>query len=250
MKILFFLITALMISCVPQRQIEYLHTKEMSDKQVNLYKDMDSRLIRPGDELYIQVYSFSNNISSPVGAESSTMAVTPYSASLLSYKVDKDSSIIFPLIGRVAIAGLNIHHAELNLKSRLESYISHPSVKIKLVNTNISVMGEVSHPGNYTYTNTPLNIFQALSLAGDISEYGDRKHVRIIRNNDQNVGIGYIDLTTEDIIKSKYFYLEANDVIYVRPLKRRFWGVNRFPFEILISTASIIATLMITYKLY
>ncbi len=249
-KILVIFLTGLFFACVPQRQSEYMQTRQYQDQKINIYKDIDSRQLEPGDELFIQVYSFNNNISSPVGSETSSQTATPYSSTLQSYKINKDSSIIFPLIGKIVLAGITIQDAETRLKSTLKTYLNSPSVKIKLVNTNISIVGEVAHPGNYPYTNTPINVFQALSLAGDISEYGDRKHVRVIRNNNQNVEIAFLNLTDEDIVKSKYFYLEANDVIYVRPLKRKFWGINHFPFEILISTASVIATIIIAYKVY
>ena len=242
------LLLCIMLSCVPQRQSEYMRTEKYKDESINLFKDIDSRLLKPGDELFIQVYSYNSTGANPVGNESNGINVTPYSSTLQSYKINKDSSIIFPLVGKIVVAGYNIQDAENCLKAKLSSIWNSASVKIKLVNTNISIVGEVYHPGNYTYTNTPVNIFQALSLAGDISEYGDRKHVRIIRNNNQNVEIAFLDLTDENIVKSKYFYLEANDVIYVRPLKRKFWGMNRFPFEILISTASVVVSLLILSK--
>lgn len=234
----------LIASCVSQRKIEYLQTQNSTGGKFEIPKNIENRIIRPGDELYIQVYSFTNNITSSVGTEVGSTNITPYSATLVSYKVNKDSIIMFPLIGKITVAGLTLVETEAKMKSLLASYLNNPSVNIKIVSTNVSVIGEVAHPGNYTYSNIPLNIYQAISFAGDITEYGDRTSVRIVRNNDKNVEVIYLDLTKEDVIKSKYFYLESNDVIYVRPLKRRVWGITRFPYEILISAISTTAVLL------
>ena len=232
------------VSCVSQRKIEYLQSHNSKGGKFEIPKNVENRVIRPGDELYVQVYSFTNNITSSIGTEGGSTNITPYSATLVSYKVNKDSIIMFPLIGKISIAGLTIVEAEAKIKSLLNSYLNNPSVNIKIVSTNISVIGEVAHPGNYSYTNVPLNIYQALSLAGDITEYGDRTNVRIVRNTDKNVEVINLDLTKEEVINSKYFYLESNDVIYIRPLKRRVWGITRFPYEILISAISTTAVLL------
>lgn len=234
-------------SCVTQRKMEYLRPVGTSTSTFNVAQPAENKVIVPGDELYIQVYSFTNNIASSVGSEGTSTNITPYSAAIISYKVSHDSSIMFPLVGTVKIAGNTITGAELKLQTLLTSYLNNPSVNIKLVNTNISVIGEVSHPGNYAYTNAPLNIFQALSLAGDITEFGDRANVRIIRQKDKKVEVYTLNLTGSDIITSKYFFLEANDVVYIRPMKSRIWGISKFPYELLFSAVSSII-LVLTYQ--
>ena len=238
----FFLLPVLVMvflsSCVTQRKMEYMRTLGLGNSQFEVVKNNENKSLLPGDELYIQVYSFTNNIASSIGTEGTSSNITPYSAAIISYKINHDSTIMFPLIGMYKIAGYTIPQAEQRLQSMLTSYLNNPSVNIKIVNTNISIIGEVAHPGNYTYTNAPLNIFQALSLAGDISQFGDRQNVRIIRQKDKHVDVFTIDLNTADIITSKYFFLEANDVIYVRPLKRRIWGLEKFPYELVFSAIS------------
>lgn len=226
------------VSCVPQRKIEYFQFKNLKDNDLATIKNDDSRKIQIGDELHIQVYSYSGSVSGSVGNETNANSITPYGAALLSYKVNDKGDILYPLAGNVSLEGLTITEAELKLKTVLTSYLNSPSVIIKLVNTNISILGDVKNPGNYVYSNSPLNIFQAISLAGDINEYGDRKNVRIMRNNNGNIEIVNLDLTKKEIFQSKYFYLEPNDVIYVRPLKRRHWGINQVPFELVLSALS------------
>lgn len=247
---LLWLLYLTMPACVTQKSMEYLYSDGYGNMQFNVSQNNENKILVPGDELYIQVYSFSNNVANSIGTEGTSTNITPYSASIISYKIASDSSIIFPLAGSIKIAGVTISKAELHLQSLLSSYLNNPSVNMKLVNTNISVVGEVAHPGNYAYTNVPLNIFQALSLAGDITLYGDRANVRIIRQKDKKVDVFTVDLKSTDVITSKYFFLESNDVIYVRPLKRRIWGIDKFPYEIMFSAISSVILILSYQKTY
>lgn len=237
-RMMIFILVLGLVSCVPQRRLEYLRNAETKGTQPVVVKTEETRIIQNGDDLYIQIYSFSNSATSSIGGQEGSTNITPYSAALVSYRVGKDSCIIFPLIGKIKVAGKTIPEAEQFITNALIQYLNNPSVNIKFVNTNISVLGEVRNPGNYTYSNYPLNIYQALSFAGDITQFGDRKHVKIIRNNNGHVEIAFLDLTKKDIINSPYFYLEANDVIYVNPLQRRFWAFDRMPFELILSAIS------------
>jgi polysaccharide biosynthesis/export protein len=230
--------TILIVSCVPQHKIEYFQFRNLKNNEFAAIKNPENRKISIGDELHIQAYSYSGAVSGSVGNETNANSITPYGAALLSYKVNDQGEIIYPLVGNVNLVNLTITEAELKLKTLLISYLNSPSVVIKLVNTNISVLGDVKVPGNYVYSNSPFNIFQAISLAGDINEYGDRKNIRLMRNVNGNIEIVNLDLTKNEILQSKYFYIEPNDVIYVRPLKRRRWGINQVPFELVLSAIS------------
>lgn len=249
-QILLILISLGYSSCVTQRKSEYLRSTEAPYSEYNVTLTNENRTLVPGDELYIQVSSFTSSSASggnsSAGAETSATNITPFSAVLVSYKINKDSTIIFPLIGTVKIAGKTIPQATSLIQSLLTSYLNAPSVNMKLVNINISVLGEVKNPGNFTYTNQPLNIFQALSYAGDVTEYGDRSFIKVIRQKDKKVVVYILDLTKNDIITSKNFYMESNDVIFVRPLKSKIWGMDKFPYEMMFSAISAII-LVVTY---
>jgi polysaccharide export outer membrane protein len=103
------------------------------------------------------------------------------------------------------------------------------------VNRYVSVLGEVRNPGHFPYSQDKLTIYDALGLAGDITDYGNRTKVMLIRNeNGENLRIN-IDLTKSEILTSDYFFMRPNDIIYVVPLRKKFWGFNQFPFGLLLS---------------
>jgi polysaccharide export outer membrane protein len=124
------------------------------------------------------------------------------------------------------------------LKDSLSSILNQPIVTVKLVNRYISVLGEVRIPGHFPYSQEKLTIFDALGLAGDITEYGDRSEVILTRNEDGRNFRIVLNLTKSGIIASEYYYLRPNDLIYVKPLSKKFWGMKEFPFSIILSTIS------------
>jgi polysaccharide export outer membrane protein len=108
----------------------------------------------------------------------------------------------------------------------------------------VSVLGEVNNPGHYVFSQDKFTVYNALSLAGDISVYGNRKKVTLVRNeNGRNIRIN-LDLTREDILSSPYYFIQPNDLIYVKPLRKRFWGMETFPTTLLLS---IITTALLIY---
>ena len=155
---------------------------------------------------------------------------------LISYTVNPDGQINLPLIGLISVKNLTTSQAALQIEKELTGYLSTPSVKVSYVNKNITVLGFVKTPGRFQYVSDHLNVFQALGMAGDIQEYGDRKSVTIIRNENGKIEKFAIDLTTETILGSQQFYLQSNDIVYVKPMKKRHWGVQTFPWALTLSS--------------
>jgi polysaccharide export outer membrane protein len=114
-----------------------------------------------------------------------------------------------------------------------------PVIIVKLVNQYVSVLGEVKNPGHFVFSQDKLTIFNALSMAGDITSYGDRKQIMLTRNENGVTARINFDLTSPDILSSKYYYIQPNDLIYVRPMKKRIWGMEQFPFSLILSTVTI-----------
>ncbi|HEV7230482.1 MAG TPA: polysaccharide export protein, partial [Bacteroidia bacterium] len=124
-------------------------------------------------------------------------------------------------------------------------HISHPVVSVKFVNNNITILGEVAKAGTYAYPNEKLSLFNALGLAGDITEYGNRKKVTLIRESNNSIHKYNLDLTQDDIFKSEFYYLRPNDVVYVEPLKIRRFGMKEYPFTLIVS--AITSAFLILY---
>jgi polysaccharide export outer membrane protein len=224
-------------SCVTQRRVEYLQD---SNKNIKPFKEAelpDYRL-KPNDELFIQVTSLDEaaiNVFSKSVQDSYIGYMQPYGASFLSYSIDKEGYLFLPVIGKILVKDKTISEVIVILKDSLTHILNQPIVTVKLVNRYVSVLGEVKNPGHFAYSQDKLTIYDALGLAGDITDYGNRNKVILIRNlNGENIRVN-VDITKSDILVSDYYNLRPNDIVYVKPLRNKFWGMRQFPFEILFS---------------
>lgn len=185
--------------------------------------------IQEGDKLQIQVSAFDEIAVRPfnmrtmpntgaVGSGSVSSANTS-TATGSDYTVTTEGTIIFPVLGAVFCKGMTKQQLKADLESRLRRYLTDPLVTITLTNFNISVLGEVRSPGQKTSTSEKLNVFQALALAGDLTYDANRTNVKLIRTSeasgqDEMVSL---DLSEASIVKSPYYFLQQNDILYVEP---------------------------------
>jgi polysaccharide biosynthesis/export protein len=236
-------------SCVTQHDVEYMQDVSKSVKTFNEPLIGDYKL-KPDDELFIQINSLDDitaNVFSGSGVETAYYlgSIQPYGASLLSYTIDKEGYLVLPVVGRVLVEGKTTTEVSELLKSLLVNVLSQPVVSVKLVNRYVSVLGEVLQPGHYAYAQDKLTIFDAIGLAGDITDYGNRREIVLTRNeNGQNIRT-LIDLTQLDILASNDYLVRPNDIIYVKPLRRKFWGMRQFPYAVVLST---ITTAVLLYS--
>jgi polysaccharide biosynthesis/export protein len=253
MKMLYFIRKSIIIlagiclclfsGCVTQHDLEYMQTKEKNTKAYNEAELPDYKL-KPNDELYIQVSSLDEaaaNVFANGGVQQSSggMGLDPYGASLMAYSIDNSGFLFLPVIGKILVKDRTLSQVSSILTDSLSHILSQPMVKVKLVNRYVSVLGYVSTPGHFPLAQDKITIYDALALAGDITVYGNRKEIILTRNeNGKNIRMN-IDLTSSKILESENYFLRPNDMIYVKPLKKRFWGMSEFPFGIILSTLSV-----------
>lgn len=164
-----------------------------------------------------------------------------------TYQVNSLGEIDFPVLGSLRVQGLSIDELEAYLKDKLKSYLKHdPIITIRLMNYRISVLGEVSRPGSYSISKSQVNVLEALALAGDMSIYGRRDNIRLMRQLPLGeLQIVYLDITDPAIAESPYFYLKQNDILYVEPNKARAKSSDiGSQTSILISVGSMLLTLV------
>jgi polysaccharide export outer membrane protein len=164
------------------------------------------------------------NLIVPTAQTTLTQSGSIYSQPMLqNYLVNDNGEISFPVLGTLKIGGMTTHEITDMIVARLNQYLKMPPiVTVRLVNYRVSIMGEVAHPGTFTVPNERIGLFEALSLAGDLTIYGRRDNVRIIRRlDDGSQKIIEMNLNDQNIIHSPNFYLHQNDVIYVEPNKAR-----------------------------
>lgn len=239
-------------SCTSYKNVPYLKESETLSsedyaKSAVLY---DARIM-PKDLLTITVSTITNpedsyafNLTVPSSLSSSKNLVSQ--PTMQTYLVDNTGNIDFPVLGKVKIGRMTKTEAQELLKEKLKAYLKEtPIVTVRMVNYKISVIGEVSRPNSYIVDNEKINIFEALALAGDLTVYGKRDNVKIIRemeNGQKQVII--LDLNDKNLIFSPYYYLQQNDVVYVQPNKAKAQGSDIGSMtSILISTTSILISL-------
>lgn len=147
-----------------------------------------------------------------------------YNQSLLqSYLVDNNGQIEFPVVGSVTVGGLTKSDCEKLILSKIKPYLNEnerPVVTVRMSNYKISVLGEVSHPGMFTVSNEKINILEALAQAGDLTIYGVRTNVKLIREDETGKKQIYtLNLNDASLVSSPYYYLQQNDIVYVEPNK-------------------------------
>jgi polysaccharide export outer membrane protein len=244
MKIYFiFLIAFLTVSCVSQKRMIYIQQNNNKESYTNIRSDL---LIKPFDLLYINVTSLDQQGYNFFAQDKGSYAVTTELLNVISYTVSDSGEVKLPVIGKIKINGLSLDQAEKVIENAYRSSLNNPSASIRFVNNLVTILGQVSRPGTYPFQTPHINIFNAIGLAGDITEYGDRKRVTIIREEKNNeIKRFTLDLTSDDILQSSNLYVRPNDVIFVEPLKTRWWGMQHFPFELIFSA---ITTALLIYS--
>lgn len=214
--------------------------------------------IAPSDELYILVTSAVPEAS----AQFNLPAVNPanknemlgyQSPRQLTYIVDSKGDIDFPQLGKVHVAGLTVEQLRDKLVKDISRWVEEPEVIVRLLNYRVNVLGEVVRPGALQVNTERYTILDAIADAGDLTPYGDRKLVLLIREENGNQKRVILDLTSSELLTSEYFYLQPNDYIYVRPNKVRegnakYDSNNSYKLSMIstvVSAASVIASLVI-----
>lgn len=262
MKRLAILISLLALTaCGSMKQISYLQDIESGESLPigNSYEVT----IKPADVLSIMV-SVANgdaNLARPfniVTSDAKQISDGSAGASSMSYQhgylVDPEGYINFPIFGKIQVVGMTRNQLIAYLENRIreENYIKDPIVTANFLNLKVYVLGEVNRPGEYSIPSNRMTLFEALSLAGDLTVYGKRKNIAVIREDEGVRKVVYLDLTSKDIFMSPYFYLKQNDVVYVQPNKRRaeqgamspLWSTIISGGSLLVSLATLLVTVL------
>lgn len=164
-----------------------------------------------------------------------------------NFLVDQQGDIEFPVLGKLHLAGLSIEQARDTFKARIGQYINNPIVNVRWLNFKFTVLGEVTRPATYTLPERSVTVLEAIGLAGDLTNYGNRKNILIIREQDGQREFGRIDLQDRNVFSSPYYYLKQNDVLYVEPLKQKTSIVSDQAAKVLpwVSAGAIVANIFI-----
>ena len=220
----------LLASCQSYKKVPYLQDVEVMEQtaqQENLY---DAKIM-PKDLLTIVVsctspelaVPFNLTVASPASVATTGNSQLTVQPVLQPYLVDNGGKINFPVLGELKVGGLTKREAEQLIIDKLKPYIKEtPIVTVRMVNYKISVLGEVTRPGTFTISNEKVNLLEALAMAGDMTVWGVRDNVKLIREGaDGKQEIVTLDLNKAEPILSPYYWLQQNDIVYVTPNKAK-----------------------------
>ena len=217
----FFLIT----SCVSRKEIVYFQGLDKAEAVMDKTQKTGLQ-IKANDLLTISVSAPEQEAALPFnlpvigvpqgGAELGGLSVNGRQQ-LQTYLVDSDGNIEFPVLGTVNVTGLNRQQLAAKLKTEITEYVQDPIVNVRIVNFQVSVLGEVTRPGTFDIRDEYLSLPKALGFAGDLTIYGRRDNVLVMREQDGKKIHEYLDLTDPNVINSPFYYLQQNDVVYVEP---------------------------------
>lgn len=245
-KILLLVLLVTFSACVTNKHATYLQVYEESEYSGE-YVPPKNYLIQPNDNLYIRVTTLDPRYAVIFNAmgEGGYMQADEASVNLLSYPVELDGSVDLPYVGSIEVAGKTLPEAKKTIKLVLDEYVTDASLTVKLVNNYVSILGEIRNPGMYPIYKERLNIYQALAMAGDVADYSDRYELSIIRQSPEGSIVKEFNITDRNIIDSEFYYVLPNDVIYVKPLKGRFFAINTAPYTFALTTITAAISLFV-----
>jgi polysaccharide export outer membrane protein len=233
-------------SCASRKNLVYFQDEPLEEGiQMAQPKQLS---YKPDDLLTINVSAFVQETVAPfnltVGAANNTNANIQGNLQLQTYLVDYDGNIDFPVLGKLNIAGLTRTELTALLIERISEYAKDPIVNVRLANFTITIIGEVARPGTFTIQDERITILEALGLANDLTVYGRRKNVLVIREVDGKKKFAQVDLTSINTVNSAVYYLQPNDVIYVEPNKAKIRSSSYNPNTgLVIAAVSTLATI-------
>lgn len=250
-RIWIILLPLLMASCVTSKRVNLM--QEPGKNGIPQYADTmsyEDYELRIGDRLYIYVYSVDERVDKMFNSSSGTIGIQMLQGSggiggsydLYTYLVQEDGCIDFPMVGRVPVRGMTTRGVKRVLEDELSSFIKSygdyqmMSVEVKIVRRSFSVISDRGS-GTFNIQKEKVTIFEALAMAGDIGDFGDRSKVRIVREKEGLTQVKEFDVRSEDIINSEFYYIEPNDVIYIQRIKGQSFGINSVTTSI-----SVVAT--------
>lgn len=242
-------------SCVSRKDLVYFRDVPADDPTINL-PEYHEPVVQVDDILHVTIQTVDGGLAMATGQLSGGIADVDASVSPsrnttpAGYLVDKEGNITMPMLGTFQVAGLTTAEVREAVTTAASKYFKDPTVQVRFANFKITVIGEVTQPATYTVPNEKVTLLDAIGMAGDLTIYGKRENVLLIRDNAGKKEFIRLDLTAYDTFNSPYFYLKQNDIIYVEPGKGRLAALNnttRQAVSIAVSVVSLASLLIIRF---
>lgn len=243
-------------SCVSQKKILYLQNETMLNDSVFMSVEYENERnfnykVQPGDNLFIRIASLDEMFSKYFNSMNQGSAMTSTSSQFSSgnpaiylngYNVGPDGSIELPFVGKVFVKDLTVDDIQVKVQEIMNEYLKETVVYVKLGLFNLTILGEVARPGQYQIYQPDINLFQAIALAGNATDFANKAEIKIIHQTPKGSQIVSVNLNDANILSSPDYYLKPNDIIYVEPLKTKQFGFTSVPYGTIISAISLLVT--------
>ncbi|HEX8425472.1 polysaccharide biosynthesis/export family protein [Hymenobacter sp.] len=234
-------------SCVSQKKLPYLQNPAFTTQQATTIDNTPSPYrLQNSDIISIRVQSAQAELNTSLNI---TGSQTLYSSEpgvlyLSGYSVDERGQVTLPTAGKVKVQGLTLDEAQNAIQKAVALYVRDATVLVKLLSFKVTILGEVRTPGRYFIYSSQATLLEALGMAGDLTEFGNRENVKLVRQTPKGSEVVLLNLTDPNLLKSPYYYLMPNDALYVEPLKARSSRANINNLGIVFSGISAVALIL------
>lgn len=248
------LVIVLTHACIPQKETVYFQEKSKRNNYENPYGAPESvtekYFLRPNDQLYIHVNTSNPKLSEYFNpGRGSSGGVTQQNTMLYTYPINDQMEIDFPFVGKINLQGCNLVMAKERIAQALKPFLSDAQLVVRISGPSFVALGEFGRVGRIDMGKEQITIYEAVALAGEVKPYGKKRKVKIVRPTPQGSEFFYVDLTDKNLVDSDHYYIYHNDMLYVRPMKARAWGIGEsFSFGVAGSLIAIYLTVQALVK--
>jgi polysaccharide export outer membrane protein len=233
------------VGCIPQRETVILQPESDGENPYGKLESITERyMLRVNDQLYISVSTPDPKISSffnpQTGISGGNISQTQ---GFMYYPIDDSMNIDFPYVGKINLAGCNVMMAKEKIRQSISPLLQEFSLNVRLASNSFTALGEFGNPGVHTMKKDQMTILEAIAISGDFRIYAKRKEIKLFRNTPEGMKTYVIDITDKRIVNSDLYYIYPNDVLYVRPMKAKYWGIGEsFSFGLVTSLLALTLT--------
>lgn len=249
----------LLLSCKSYKNIPYF--KDVPDSLQRVYKSpltsFQEVVIQPDDILQVSIQTIDPQVNQQLAAGSGATFTTQSSnsaaagvpgAAVIGYRVGQDGYIEIPLTGRLRVVGLTTEQTRDSVRNKASVYYKNPVVNVRFANFQVTILGEVARPATYVVPNERVDVLQALGMAGDLTIYGKRENVMVIREEGGQKTFTRLNLNSSEIFQSPYFQLQQRDIVYVEPSKSKAAGTDIAQTRLIALLGTVTSVLIVLFS--
>ena len=229
-------------SCTSQKELMYLSNLDTTPQQQFFPMERPDYKIQYQDILYVDIFTMNTEMNALLNPGSGTSSFNTYTVDnniyIYGYTVSDSGMISIPILGNIKVIGFTIDEIKSSVEERARQYLKDAIINVKLLSFKFTVMGEVNRPGSYTNFNNQLTVLDAIGMAGDITDYGNRKHVLVLRPAKEGTATYHINLQDKNLLLSEGYFLLPNDIVIVDPIKSKPFQLNIPTMALVLSTLS------------